>query len=527
MKKFLEKNFINAVIIVIVMLILLGSGLTFYNKGVMENALTVKRQSQEVMRESENMFLNIRHMDISARGYALIQDESLLYWSVEAAQQLNKSTFRRLDSLFVLQNYEGPKNYRRVQEGLDTYVNMYAEMVSLLKAGNTEEYIKILKQDFGKTFYEVYFKFSQDLSAYEAELEQEATLEYQAAVFRNSVVQALLFVIGLPTLVFLIFKLNKQEVTRKSLLLNLDDNNRKFLFDAGNDRSEDAKEILENSILNLQKASDFVNQISEGNYQVQWEGLNKENSSLNEHNLAGRLLQMREQMRKVKEEDERRLWVTDGLANFSDIIRSHQDNLEDLANKCLSFLVKYLSAQQGSIFIIHGEEQHDKHLKLVACYAFDRKKHIEKRIEIGQGVVGQIFLEAEACMLTDIPQNYVHITSGLGESTPGCLLIVPMKYNDEVRAVIEIASFREYAPFEISFVEKAGEFIASAIATAQNNERTQHLLTQFKEQTEELKSQEEEMRQNMEELTATQEEMRRKEQELEKRLTGNKASSEG
>ena len=519
MKKFLEQNFINVAIVVVGILILTGSGLTFYNKKVMKHSLDVKRQSDVVLKQAEDIYMNIRLMDISSRGYALVREESFLFYPVEDAIKRNKATFKSLDSLFSIQGYSDPENYQKVKEGLDNYVKVYSDMVQFLREDNMEGYLGLLKEDFGKKFYAEHLTFSQNLAAYENQLNQEADAQYQAAGFRNLIVQILLLIVGLPTLAFLMFKLKKQEATKNSLVLALDKNNRKFLFNPGKDQNDDAKEIMENSILNLQKASDFVTQISEGNYEVQWDQLNEGNAPLNEDNLIGKLLKMREQMKKVKEEDKRRLWVTEGLAQFTDIIRNHQDNLTELTDHCLIFLVKYLSAQQGAIFILEGTEQQDLHLNMISCYAFNRKKFLKKRVEIGEGVVGQIYLEGEATILTEIPQQYTYITSGLGNATPNCLLVIPMKYNDEVRAVVEIASFRQYAAYEIEFVEKAGEFVASAIAATQDHERTQQLLRQFKEQTEQMRSQEEELRQNMEELEATQEEMRRKEQELERRLS--------
>jgi hypothetical protein len=331
-------------------------------------------------------------------------------------------------------------------------------------------------------------------------------------------VQVLLIIIGFPTLFLIVIKIRKQEAARKSLLVNVENNNRKFLFNPGTESEEDGQIILEKSIHNLEKASEFVTEMTQGNYDVKWEDLNDSNLDLNKENLVGKLILMREQMKKVKMEDEKRLWATEGLAKLSDIIRNHQHNLNELSDKCLLFLVKYLKAQQGSLFILKEEEERDPYLQLTACFAFDRKKFITKEIAPGEGIVGQTFLEAESTAMTKLPQGYISIKSGLGDATPNALLVVPMKYNDSVKAVVEFASFNVFQQYEITFVEKAGEFIASAVATVYNNEKTQKLLDDLKEQTEQMKSQEEELRQNMEELQATQEQMRRKELALEKGL---------
>jgi GAF domain-containing protein len=120
--------------------------------------------------------------------------------------------------------------------------------------------------------------------------------------------------------------------------------------------------------------------------------------------------------------------------------------------------------------------------------------------------------------MTSIPQNYIRITSGLGDAPPSSLLIVPLLVNQHVMGVIEIASFNVFATHEIDFVKKLAESIGATIASVRVNERTRGLLEASQYQAEELKAAEEEMRQNMEELAATQEEMHRKEKEYIKKI---------
>jgi methyl-accepting chemotaxis protein len=146
---------------------------------------------------------------------------------------------------------------------------------------------------------------------------------------------------------------------------------------------------------------------------------------------------------------------------------------------------------------------------LVSARAWDRKKYLEKRIEAGQGLVGQAAIERSTIYLTDVPDNYVNITSGLGQANPRAIIIVPLKNEERVVGVLEMASFRKFEQHEIQFLEKVGESIASTILNSRNNERNRELLEQAGLMTEQMKAQEEEMRQNMEEMQATQEEMER------------------
>ncbi len=514
MKKILQKQGVTTALLSVMVLIITGAGFSIYNKQVILRTLETIRQTEVIKRQSEYFFENIKNMDISGRGYAILKTDQMLFHSPEMARQSNKHQFRIMDSLMALQGYSDPVNYPVLKKHLEDYVVMFEQMVNHLKQGNDDAYKALLSEDRGAVVWKPFFAYKTKLFEFEDKIYEEAKAEYDTAMFRNSLTQWLLVLIGLPTLGMALYNLRRETKNRTTLLLELEENNHQYLFDPGNEQTDDAQEILSNSIGNLKRAADFITQISKGNYQVDWEGLTEQNKILNQTNLVGQLLQMRDQMKKIKQEDEKHLWTTEGLARFSEIIRGHQHNLSDLSHHALVFLTKYLKAQQGSLFVLHAEES-EKYLQLTACYAFDRKKFVEKRIEIGQGLIGQTYLEAQTIVMTQLPEGYTAITSGLGDTTPGCLLIVPMKYNDQVQAIVELASFYRYEPHQIAFLEKAGEFVASAIASAQTSEKTRILLEQFRGQTEQLRSQEEEMRQNMEELAATQEEMERRQAEME------------
>jgi methyl-accepting chemotaxis protein len=242
--------------------------------------------------------------------------------------------------------------------------------------------------------------------------------------------------------------------------------------------------------------------------------------------LAQSVNKMCVNLQQASEEDARRNWAAEGLAKFAGVLRMDKD-INLLAESVLSNLIKYLKANQGGLFITDEDKDGNVLLKLRAAYAYERKKFIERTIAAGEGLVGQCYLEKQRLYLTHIPANYISITSGLGNASPNSLLIVPLINNNEVEGVIEIASFNTFEPYEIDFIEKVAESIASTLSSVKVNQRTRELLQQSQQQAEELKAQEEEMRQNLEEISATQEEMRRKEmayclriEELEKAVVG-------
>lgn len=258
-------------------------------------------------------------------------------------------------------------------------------------------------------------------------------------------------------------------------------------------------------IKNQSELAHFLEKIGDANFNVEYSVLSDKDK------LGQAITGMRDKLQKLVSEDSSRQWSTEGIAKFSTILRENTDDLKVLCDKLLTDLVKYLSANQGAIFLLGDGEK--KYLELMSAYAWNRKKYITKQIEIGEGLVGQAALEKGTIYLTDVPDNYINITSGLGDANPGCILIVPLLFNDELFGVIEFASFKVYQPFEISFVEKLAEIIASTISRANITKQTQTLLSDSQKLTEELRKQEEEMRKNLEEMNATQEEMQQREVE--------------
>ncbi len=251
----------------------------------------------------------------------------------------------------------------------------------------------------------------------------------------------------------------------------------------------------------------FANSISQGN-------LNADYPNDNPDKLGISLLEMQTSLLTASERETREKFVNVGLASIGEILRNHVEDLDELSDKVIEKLVGYMKANQGGLFILEEDSNGHEFITLKACRAYDRKKFLERQIALGEGLIGQIALEKETLVMTEIPDGYLRITSGLGIASPTCLIIVPLKSNDNVVGIIEMASFKEFTETDVEFLEKVGESIASTILSAKTNQKTKELLESSRQMTEELHAQEEEMRQNMEEMQATQEEMARTQKEL-------------
>lgn len=277
-----------------------------------------------------------------------------------------------------------------------------------------------------------------------------------------------------------------------------------------NDEIGEMAQAMDNLVTGLKATTLFAGNIGKGNYDTDFKPLSDQDV------LGNALINMRDNLSRVAEEDKKRNWATEGMAKFGEILRSNTNDLTKLADEIVMNLVKYLRGNQGAIYIMDDVGQDEEPtISMKACYAWDKKKFLNHKIHKGEGLAGQAWQEGDTIYLTEVPQNYIRITSGLGDANPTCILIVPLKLNEQIFGVVEIASFTEFRDFEIEFVEKIAESIASTISSVKVNARTQRLLEESQEMTEQMRAQEEEMRQNMEELQATQEEMQRNQSETE------------
>jgi len=254
----------------------------------------------------------------------------------------------------------------------------------------------------------------------------------------------------------------------------------------------------------------FAKEIGEGNY------YSKFNVSGEDDVLGKSLLLMRDNLLMNNKKESEQNWIAEGKEEISNILRLH-NKINDLASEVIVKLIKYINAIQGAFYVYDDEK--DKIVN-VATFAYNRKKFVSQEFSFGEGLVGECAYELDIVYRTEIPDDYVTITSGIiGEKKPKSILLVPLISDEKLQGVLEFASLQDEIPeLTITFMKELGEIIARTIFNLRINQKTERLLQESQQMTEELQENEEQLRQNAEEMRATQEELQKSYQQLETQI---------
>lgn len=278
--------------------------------------------------------------------------------------------------------------------------------------------------------------------------------------------------------------------------------------------------VLNQIFLGYQNTIHFANHLKEGKFDKSFKPLSDKDE------LGNALLDMKDglletQMQRDQQQKEEKIqtWINKGTAEIADLLNKNYKNTEEFTYSLVSKLVKYLDANQGGFFVTENDDDGEQYLKLTSAIAYDRRKFVNDRIAIGEGYVGSSVVENNIFYRTEMPEDYITITSGMGGSNPRVLLIAPLVLDNEIHGAIEIASFKELEEHQINFVRTITESITVTMSSFKSKEETQKLLEQTKNQADQIAQAEEEMRQNLEEMQATQEESKRREERLQEELT--------
>ena len=273
--------------------------------------------------------------------------------------------------------------------------------------------------------------------------------------------------------------------------------------------------FVNNIVDNQQKRIGCIEQLASGNFDADTDivkGQDFESDLL--LSLKEKLSAKEDNDRSQKEDIEHTDWINNGITKFIEILRFHGQERKVLAYNIISNLVKYVGAIQGAIYFTNEDDPDNVKLELSACYAYEKQKLIEQSFSADEGLLGRAYHECRVINLTDLPPGYMRIVSGLGDAQPNNLIIVPLVFNQKISGMIELASFKIFEEFQVTFLTRIAESIASAISGLKISERTETLLQRSQEQSKLMKIQEVEMRRNLQEMRRLKEEAENKDSEM-------------
>ena len=190
---------------------------------------------------------------------------------------------------------------------------------------------------------------------------------------------------------------------------------------------------------------------------------------------------------KTNEQD----WLKTNLTRFTQRLQG-QKELLPVAKLILSELAPLVNMQHG-VFYMHEKKEGEGELRLLASYAYRERRGLSNCFRLGEGLVGQCALEQERILITDVPEDYVQVNSGLGSAPPRNIVVLPVLFEGEVKAVLEIASFHQFKPIHMNFLDQLTTSFGIVLNTIEANMRTGSLLTQSQTLTQELQSQQQEL----------------------------------
>ncbi len=203
-------------------------------------------------------------------------------------------------------------------------------------------------------------------------------------------------------------------------------------------------------------------------------------------------------LRETTESNREQDWLKTNLAKFTGMLQGQRE-LNTVGQMLLTELAPLVNAQQGTIYHISDAEGHTE-LRLLSSYAHDSSRQLTQTIQLGEGLVGQCAVEKKRLLLTDIPPDFISISSSLGTARRVSVVVLPVLFEGEAKAVIELAAFRGFSEVNLNFLDQLTQSIGVVLNTIEATMRTEGLLTQSQQLTVELQARQSELQNTNEEL---------------------------
>jgi HAMP domain-containing protein/signal transduction histidine kinase/CheY-like chemotaxis protein len=277
------------------------------------------------------------------------------------------------------------------------------------------------------------------------------------------------------------------------------------------DLTENVNQLAENLTTQVRSISEVASAVTKGDLT---RSINVEAQGEVEA-LKDTINQMIANLKETTLRNQEQDWLKSNLAKFTQMLQGQRD-INTVSTRILSELAQVVSAHYGAFYILNqDEEQHKTKLRLFASYAYKSDPTVTPEFAIGEGLVGQCALEKERILISNVPSEYIKISSGLGEARPLNLIVLPVLFEGQVKAVIELASFEAFNITHQDFLEQLTESIGIVLNTIETNTRTEELLEQSQSLADELRRTNEELQDKAFLLVKQKDEVEAKNKEVE------------
>jgi len=394
--------------------------------------------------------LNELQLALTYYGYKMREQEQLMM-RLRAKIKENQAIYEPLIS-----DYEEEETYSKFRKKWEEYIDLHEQFMKLSRDSKDEEALKLLNNEARKVFDDIGHGL-ENLIRIKKKSFREAALNSEETY--KSAYEIILVLLGITALLSILI----------SLIL--------------------VRTITE-PVRQLEKAA---KRVADGDIEVHLDIQTKEEMGT----LAKSFNQMTGALRQVRADTEREDWFKTGLNKLNEKMRGDHD-VQTLARHIITYLSKYLGAQIGALYIFDEESEE---LRLTASYAFTRRKKLGSIIHMGEGLPGQAAFEKTMISVSDIPEDYIRISSAFGDTAPRNIVVSPFLYEEKLIGVTELGSLEEFSDKKVRFLENSMESIAIGIHSAQSANKIRHLLKESQRQGEELQAQQEELRASNEELS--------------------------
>ncbi|BAZ39183.1 multi-sensor hybrid histidine kinase [Calothrix sp. NIES-4101] len=412
-----------------------------------------ENHTYQVISQLQELTINVRTAENSTRGYIITKQNDYLI-PYEASVNLSKQTLQELRRL-TSDNKNQQFHLDMIERLVEQRVERLENSIKLRQNEGFEAAQKFILTNQGQKLSEDIKKISQQMQAEENQL-----LVRRSQKTRDAAALTLATInYGIP-LAFLILAVIGFALAR-------------------------------NISHPLSRFSQIAESLGEGDLSVSL----PESDRVDEIGLLTRTMnRMIANLRDTNYQNEQQTWLQSNLAEFSQILQGRRD-LETVTRLIISYLAPLIGASQGVFYVMDSQDD-EPILKLFSSYAYQTRKNLANQFKLGEGLVGQCALEKQRISLTQVPHDYIRISSGLGDATPLNIVVLPILFENQVLAVLEMASFQLFSKLHLDFLEQISEIIGVALNNIFSDIRTQQLLEESQNLANELQHQQNELQQS-------------------------------